>query len=973
MLPKEQHSDKPADNHTDDTHTKGNDSANHHHHQHNNDDPMTQQAAPSTMYSPTPLTMHESPVISVSSVSPAPSSTLLAVKGFTAPKTPSPRKAECSQPAIASMPIRCLVEQVQGAVNFDLSGGTCDVTAVEEDTFAILPVNTPLNGLVRAALAKLGYSTTDSVNAKGAIQLKNWKPLTFDVITDDKSATIDDILRELKEYTLRIRLSSQPRLSSVEDMKEKLLHLLLNSSHSLLMDTGCPVEKGLLMSLSKGDNLSNVSEDVVTQFDAWYSGQISKKSQLPPAPSLTSPDTKPSFTAGKVLPVKPEPQPSVTAASVTSSHKLPSSSSVPSSSSSSIPSMASPSSSSSSHPSFLPNGTGPFPPSQQTPNLHPSQHGAILAPSKTRIRTSFDPEHEIPRLQKWFQENQHPTREQMVRFMSELNNLDSRKGRRPLDLTNIIYWFKNARAANRRATKALDDSFENEENVDVSNGHPPLLTPTLPESSTLPPYLPNKNAVYIVPYPYHAHTATSNTILSTPDPTGGDSNDEPCDLSIKKLRDTTSNQQEAAKAGQVQGQGQSQGQTNRSRPDPCIDNSELSSGGRSSGGHSRRSSPAHNGLARSGGREEESGYKSPFSVHTSHDSGSAKKLCMSAEKERRSNGELVAGEEKRFLEKHYQLLKEQEDREQRLVMDLKDDHDASSDESLHSNDSDVGRLRAQEEEEAEYVRAQAELRLGLSSLAPTSEASMAALSLAQMSQPPLQIPMSPLNHLAMYYNMPRYYHPPTPHHSQSATAAMVAALSGSAHMNGHSHTASMNSLNHSSSSSSTGTPQSPHPVAIQPAPHPPLSAPHAHSRSSEPRKRRTRVFIDPLTEIPKLEKWFIEDTHPSAYMIDKYTETLNNADYRQKFPKLEPKNVQLWFKNHRAKVKRQRTGPGDESLHDSPPHDGSRSETPLDMVTRDEGGSGSSGGLSSPDRISSKHSDDAADHEHGEESMDEGE
>ena len=41
----------------------------------------------------------------------------------------------------------------------------------------------------------------------GAIQLKNWKPLTFDVITDDKSATIDDILRELKEYTLRIRLS----------------------------------------------------------------------------------------------------------------------------------------------------------------------------------------------------------------------------------------------------------------------------------------------------------------------------------------------------------------------------------------------------------------------------------------------------------------------------------------------------------------------------------------------------------------------------------------------------------------------------------------------------------------------------------------------------------------------------------------------------------------------------------------------
>ncbi|KAJ8322236.1 hypothetical protein KUTeg_000707 [Tegillarca granosa] len=44
-----------------------------------------------------------------------------------------------------------------------------------------------------------------------------------------------------------------------------------------------------------------------------------------------------------------------------------------------------------------------------------------------------------------------------------------------------------------------------------------------------------------------------------------------------------------------------------------------------------------------------------------------------------------------------------------------------------------------------------------------------------------------------------------------------------------------------------------------------------------------------------------DDTHPSSYMIDKYCEELNRSDYRQKFPKLEPKNVQLWFKNHRAK------------------------------------------------------------------------
>lgn len=72
------------------------------------------------------------------------------------------------------------------------------------------------------------------------------------------------------------------------------------------------------------------------------------------------------------------------------------------------------------------------------------------------------------------------------------------------------------------------------------------------------------------------------------------------------------------------------------------------------------------------------------------------------------------------------------------------------------------------------------------------------------------------------------------------------------------------------------------------------------------RRKRSRVFIDPLTEIPRLERWFTEDTHPSAYMIEQFTDELNRSPYRQRFPPLEPKNVQLWFKNHRAKVKRQK-------------------------------------------------------------------
>lgn len=41
----------------------------------------------------------------------------------------------------------------------------------------------------------------------GAIQIKNWKPLTFDTITDYPDSTVEEILGDLTSIaTLRIRL-----------------------------------------------------------------------------------------------------------------------------------------------------------------------------------------------------------------------------------------------------------------------------------------------------------------------------------------------------------------------------------------------------------------------------------------------------------------------------------------------------------------------------------------------------------------------------------------------------------------------------------------------------------------------------------------------------------------------------------------------------------------------------------------------
>jgi homeobox domain-containing protein len=41
-----------------------------------------------------------------------------------------------------------------------------------------------------------------------------------------------------------------------------------------------------------------------------------------------------------------------------------------------------------------------------------------VLPPRVRMRTTFDPEQELPRLQRWFSDNQHPTRFQVSRFIN---------------------------------------------------------------------------------------------------------------------------------------------------------------------------------------------------------------------------------------------------------------------------------------------------------------------------------------------------------------------------------------------------------------------------------------------------------------------------------------------------------------------------------------------------------------------------
>lgn len=77
----------------------------------------------------------------------------------------------------------------------------------------------------------------------GSVVLNNWKPLPFEKISDVPRATVGEVLGELTTVvTLRIQLL-RPRPTPLQDIKDKLLRLLLVQSRPLLMSTGCPLDE----------------------------------------------------------------------------------------------------------------------------------------------------------------------------------------------------------------------------------------------------------------------------------------------------------------------------------------------------------------------------------------------------------------------------------------------------------------------------------------------------------------------------------------------------------------------------------------------------------------------------------------------------------------------------------------------------------------------------------------------------------
>nr|XP_017025233.1 uncharacterized protein LOC108076750 isoform X2 [Drosophila kikkawai] len=764
-----------------------------------------------------------------------------------------------------SLPLHCVVESVHSlhaSLTIDTRQPWKRRPNIETDSYVIIAAATPWSEIVQTALQRLGYSQEVANTARGSLIIKHWKPIPLEQISDNPAVPVSDIVGELTSViTLRIVIL-RPKTSPFGEIKDKLLKLLVLQSHAVLRSTGCPLDEVTLSQICRSSHQNTyalpggeISDDLRRKFDQWWSNQLS------PQAAAMAPKMLPFMTGPSAVPV-PVAVPgemdfpvgtAMAAAAAAAAHAAAAGGAAVGGNP--LGSMGSRESLLLANEAAHHAGAGPAPGAGHHGSMlvHPmhasmhhhhhhggSGHGPQYPNQKTRMRTSFDPEMELPKLQKWFAENPHPSRQQIQTYVVQLNALESRRGRKPLDVNNVVYWFKNARAAQKRAEmrggslgsamSALGHAAMN----GYLSQHAPLGQNSSSSAGSQPMSMGNLSMSHdYLKSPLSLKSEDIDTMSQHSD----DMEDEPSRPNTPQLplslttherhRSSPMMDEDDEEASEQQHQQQQQQE------------------GKSSG------SDGMNGSLNEEERQEKSSRDAELQDNEKENSGTE-------ERHQDSDPQIETGSNLTNNNNHNNSSHNDPEVSStpKRTTPKEEDDDLDMDEDEEDNENDASHLD--------------EFR------SPSPD--MAGGVVPHKDQ--LPFPMVPNSMFSQSFMYMSHYIPAFgqaaaghPHHHAAAAAAAVGiqpnALMGGGGLN--------------------------------------LS-----SISNEERRKRNRTFIDPVTEVPKLEQWFAMNTHPSHNLILKYTEDLNTMPYRQKFPRLESKNVQFWFKNRRAKCKRLKM-----SLYDS--------------------------------------------------------
>ncbi|XP_038605659.1 DNA-binding protein SATB2 [Tachyglossus aculeatus] len=167
------------------------------------------------------------------------------------------------------IPVFCVVEQLDGALEYDSREEHAEFVLVRKDVL--------FSQLVETALLALGYSHSSAAQAQGIIKLGRWSPLPLSYVTDAPDATVADMLQDVYHVvTLKIQLQSCSKLEDLPaeqwnhaTVRNALKELLKEMNQSTLAKE-CPLSQSMISSIVNSTYYANVSATKCQEFGRWY-------------------------------------------------------------------------------------------------------------------------------------------------------------------------------------------------------------------------------------------------------------------------------------------------------------------------------------------------------------------------------------------------------------------------------------------------------------------------------------------------------------------------------------------------------------------------------------------------------------------------------------------------------------------------------------------------------------------------------